>query len=145
MVDRIANAKAHFPLVTLREFVCLYFLKSPSLSLTKISILAGLMKLFLHEVLPDDVEKAIYVDTDAFFLTDPALLWEEFSHWGPDVAVSIPYHPNEDSPNGSTHRRSARVLCCLICKSSVPCDSWTRAFIVVTAPDCTPRIFPALV
>jgi hypothetical protein len=52
------------------------------------------MKLFLHEVLPDDVEKAIYVDTDAFFLTDPALLWEEFSHWKPDVAVSIPYHPN---------------------------------------------------
>jgi hypothetical protein len=58
----------------------------------------GLMKLFLHELLPDDVEKAIYVDTDAFFLTDPALLWEEFSRWGPNVAVSIPHHPNEDSP-----------------------------------------------
>jgi hypothetical protein len=56
------------------------------------------MKLFLHEVLPDDVKKAIYVDTDAFFLTDPALLWEEFSHWGPDVAISIPYHPNLPSP-----------------------------------------------
>ena len=55
---------------------------------------AGLMKLFLHELLPDDVTKAIFVDTDAFFLTDPALLWEEFSHWGPNVAVSIPYHPN---------------------------------------------------
>ncbi|KAH9171535.1 hypothetical protein EDB89DRAFT_1971767 [Lactarius sanguifluus] len=37
----------------------------------------GLMKLFLHEILPDVVEKAIYVDTDAFLLTDPALLWEE--------------------------------------------------------------------
>jgi hypothetical protein len=52
------------------------------------------MKLFLHEVLPEGVDKAIYVDTDAFFLTDPALLWEEFSRWGPDIAVSIPYHPN---------------------------------------------------
>ena len=52
------------------------------------------MKLFLHEMLPDNVERAIYVDTDAFFLTDPALLWEEFSRWGPNVAVSIPYHPN---------------------------------------------------
>lgn len=62
------------------------------------AVLAGLMKLFLHEVLPDDVEKAIYVDTDAFFLTDPALLWEEFSRWSPNVAVSIPYHPNEVSP-----------------------------------------------
>ena len=60
--------------------------------------LAGLMKLFLHEVLPDDVEKAIFVDTDAFFLTDPALLWEEFSRWGPNIAVSIPYHPNIIAP-----------------------------------------------
>ncbi|KAH9967909.1 hypothetical protein BC827DRAFT_1258104 [Russula dissimulans] len=54
----------------------------------------GLMKLFMHELLPDTVEKAIYVDTDAFFLTDPALLWDEFSRWEPNVAVSIPYHPN---------------------------------------------------
>jgi hypothetical protein len=52
------------------------------------------MKLFLHEVLPDSVEKAIYVDTDAFFLIDPALLWNQFSYWGPNIAVSIPYHPN---------------------------------------------------
>jgi hypothetical protein len=58
--------------------------------------LAGLMKLFLHEVLPDSVEKAIYVDTDAFFLTDPALLWDQFSYWGLNIAVSIPYHPNLD-------------------------------------------------
>jgi hypothetical protein len=55
---------------------------------------AGLMKLFMHEVFPDNIEKAIYVDTDAFFLTDPTLLWEEFSRWDPSVAVSIPYHPN---------------------------------------------------
>ena len=52
------------------------------------------MKLFLHELLPDSVGRAIFVDTDAFFLTDPALLWEEFSRWGPNVAVSMPYHPN---------------------------------------------------
>jgi hypothetical protein len=52
----------------------------------------------MHEILPDDVEKAIYVDTDAFFLTDPALLWEEFSRWGPNVAISIPYHPNMPEP-----------------------------------------------
>jgi hypothetical protein len=56
------------------------------------------MKLFLHEILPDEVEKAIYVDTDAFFLTDPALLWEQFSLWGPNIAVSIPYHPNLGVP-----------------------------------------------
>ena len=56
------------------------------------------MKLFMHELLPDDVEKAIFVDTDAFFLTDPALLWEEFSHWDSSVSVSMPYHPNTHSP-----------------------------------------------
>ena len=55
---------------------------------------AGLMKLFLHELLPNDVTKAIFVDTDAFFLTDPALLWDEFSRLEPNVAVSMPYHPN---------------------------------------------------
>lgn len=60
--------------------------------------LAGLMKLFLHEILPDDVEKAIYVDTDAFFLTDPGLLWDEFSRWGPDISISIPHHPNFGNP-----------------------------------------------
>lgn len=42
--------------------------------------LAGLMRLFLHGVLPDSVEKAIYVDSDAFLLTDPALLWDQFSY-----------------------------------------------------------------
>jgi hypothetical protein len=68
------------------------------------------MKLFLHEVLPDDVEKAIYVDTDAFFLTDPALLWEEFSHWKPDVAISIPHHPNINDP----HWFNASKICSCI-------------------------------
>lgn len=72
--------------------------------------LAGLMKLFLHEVLPDDVEKAIFVDTDAFFLTDPGLLWDEFSRWGPDVAVSIPYHPNIIAP----HWYNASKICSCI-------------------------------
>ena len=72
--------------------------------------LAGLMKLFLHEVLPDDVEKAIFVDTDAFFLTDPGLLWDEFSRWGPDVAVSIPYHPNIVAP----HWHNASKICSCI-------------------------------
>ena len=40
----------------------------------KLIDLAGFMKLFVHELFPDDVDKAIYVDTDAFFLTDLALL-----------------------------------------------------------------------
>lgn len=73
--------------------------------------LAGLMKLFLHEVLPDDVEKAIFVDTDAFFLTDPGLLWDEFSRWGPDVAVSIPYHPNIIAPRW---HNASKICSCIM-------------------------------
>jgi len=33
----------------------------------------GLSKIFLHEILP--VKQTLYVDTDAFFVADPALLW----------------------------------------------------------------------
>ena len=70
------------------------------------------MKLFMHELLPDDVEKAIFVDTDAFFLTDPALLWEEFSHWDSEVSISMPYHPDMESPE-SWHN-ATRICSCIM-------------------------------
>ena len=73
--------------------------------------LAGLMKLFLHELLPDDVEKAIYVDTDTFFLTDPALLWEEFSRWDSGVSISMPSHPNLDAPQW---HQASRICSCIM-------------------------------
>ncbi|KAI0062200.1 hypothetical protein BV25DRAFT_1804413 [Artomyces pyxidatus] len=57
--------------------------------------ISGLMKLFMHEILPDDVEKAIFVDTDAFFLMDPALLWDDFKKWNSSVAISMPFHPDQ--------------------------------------------------
>jgi hypothetical protein len=63
-------------------------------------------------MLPEDVEKAIYVDTDAFFLTDPVLLWEEFSRWAPDVAISIPYHPN--SPAAEWYNASEICSCIML-------------------------------
>ena len=73
--------------------------------------LAGLMKLFLHELLPDDVEKALYVDTDAFFLTDPALLWEEFSHWESGVSISMPHHPEFQTPEW---HNASRICSCIM-------------------------------
>ena len=73
--------------------------------------LAGLMKLFLHELLPDDVEKAIYVDTDAFFLTDPALLWEEFSQWDSEVSISMPNHPEQYAPEW---HNASRICSCIM-------------------------------
>ncbi|KAA1478774.1 hypothetical protein DENSPDRAFT_788424 [Dentipellis sp. KUC8613] len=58
----------------------------------------GLMKLFLHEIFPDQVTKAIYVDTDAFFLTDPVLLWNRFATMNDTVAISMPTHPDQAAP-----------------------------------------------
>jgi len=71
----------------------------------------GLMKLFLHELLPDDVEKVIYVDTDAFFLTDPALLWEEFSRWDTGVSISMPSHPDHNTPEW---HNASRICSCIM-------------------------------
>jgi hypothetical protein len=70
------------------------------------------MKLFLHELLPAYVEKAIYVDTDAFFLTDPALLWEEFSNWDdPSVFISMPSHPDQNTPHW---HHASRICSCIM-------------------------------
>lgn len=57
----------------------------------------GLMKLFIHELLPTTVKKSIFVDTDAFFISDPLLLWQQFDTFGPDTAISIPSHPDQHS------------------------------------------------
>lgn len=55
------------------------------------------MKLFIHEILPSTVKRSIFIDTDAFFVSDPALLWQQFDKFGPDTAISMPSHPEQDS------------------------------------------------
>ncbi|TFY73426.1 hypothetical protein EWM64_g10586, partial [Hericium alpestre] len=65
---------------------------------THLAGVPGLMKLFLHEILPNNVSKAIYVDTDAFFLTDPALLWDRFDRMDDTVAISMPTHSDQSAP-----------------------------------------------
>ena len=72
------------------------------------------MKLFMRELLPDDVEKAVCVGVDAFFLTDPALLWEDFSHWGSEVSISMPHHPNMDSPDTLKWLNAMRKCSCIM-------------------------------
>lgn len=57
----------------------------------------GLMKLFIHEILPLSVKKSIFVDTDAFFISDPRLLWAQFRTWRPETAISMPSHPEQHS------------------------------------------------
>lgn len=53
----------------------------------------GLMKLFIHEILPPSVPRAIFIDTDALFISDPALLWDRFAQLAPGAAIAIPTHP----------------------------------------------------
>ncbi|KAI0086679.1 hypothetical protein BDY19DRAFT_894430 [Irpex rosettiformis] len=55
---------------------------------------AGLLKLLVHEILPETVKKAIYVDTDAFFISNPLLLWKQFDTLKPETAIVMPSHPN---------------------------------------------------
>ncbi|KAH8108212.1 hypothetical protein BXZ70DRAFT_884088 [Cristinia sonorae] len=58
----------------------------------------GLMKLFIHEILPDTVKKTIFLDTDAFFISDPVLLWNRFDDFGPEAALSMPTHFDQSAP-----------------------------------------------
>ncbi|THH31362.1 hypothetical protein EUX98_g2821 [Antrodiella citrinella] len=57
----------------------------------------GLMKLFIHEILPDTVKRAIFLDTDAFFISDPILLWNRFDDFTEEAAVSMPTHFDQSS------------------------------------------------
>ncbi|CCM05333.1 uncharacterized protein FIBRA_07547 [Fibroporia radiculosa] len=57
----------------------------------------GLMKLFIHEILPPSVPRAIFIDTDAFFITDPAQLWDAFTHLKPTTAIAMPTHPEQSA------------------------------------------------
>ncbi|KAF8964140.1 hypothetical protein BDZ97DRAFT_1660946 [Flammula alnicola] len=60
--------------------------------------LPGLMKLFIHEILPRTVKKSVYVDTDALFISDPALLWDVFSGLRPTTALVMASHPDQHAP-----------------------------------------------
>lgn len=56
------------------------------------------MKLFIHEILPSTVSRAIFIDTDAFFVSDPALLWAQFDTFNATHAFSMPSHPEMAAP-----------------------------------------------
>ena len=50
----------------------------------------GLVKIFIHEVLPNTVPKAIFFDTDMLFVTDPYLLWRQFDKFQGSQIISFP-------------------------------------------------------
>ncbi|KZT03448.1 glycosyltransferase family 8 protein [Laetiporus sulphureus 93-53] len=71
----------------------------------------GLMKLFIHEILPASVPRVIYIDTDALFISDPALLWDVFSHLKPRTALAIPTHPDQHAPQWN---HANRICSCIM-------------------------------
>ncbi|GAW07495.1 glycosyltransferase family 8 protein [Lentinula edodes] len=73
--------------------------------------LPGLMKLFIHEILPASVKKSIYIDTDAIFISDPTLLWNVFSQLKPTTAFVMSYHPDQDSP---VWHQASRICSCVM-------------------------------
>src|SRR5713226_4212165 len=68
------------------------------------------MKLFIHEILLD-VPKVIYVDTDAFFITDPTMLWERFTLMGPSTAISMPTHGDQ---NKAEWHFASKICSCIM-------------------------------
>ncbi|KAI0075791.1 hypothetical protein K474DRAFT_1599183 [Panus rudis PR-1116 ss-1] len=73
--------------------------------------LPGLLKLFIHEILPESVERSIFVDTDAFFISDPMLLWNVFDTLNQDTAVAIPKHPDQ---NAAEWHNASNICSCIM-------------------------------
>lgn len=69
------------------------------------------MKLFIHEILPPSVTKAIFVDTDAIFISDPALLWETFDSLSDEKAIIMASHPDQFSPEWN---HASRICSCIM-------------------------------
>lgn len=69
------------------------------------------MKLFIHEILPSSVKKSIYIDTDAFFISDPTLLWNVFSQLKSTTAIVMSYHPDE---NSAIWNYASRICSCVM-------------------------------
>lgn len=70
-----------------------------------IRFLAGLAKLFLHEIIP--VKKSIFVDTDALFISDPRHLWNIFKGVKPETGVVMSSHPD----GGASEWHEADKIC----------------------------------
>ncbi|KAL0958962.1 hypothetical protein HGRIS_014274 [Hohenbuehelia grisea] len=72
---------------------------------------AGMMKLFLHEILPTTVKRAIFVDTDSIIISDPALMWRQFGKFTPQTAVAVPTHDNAEYPVVNKDWRGGSRIC----------------------------------
>ncbi|KAJ7043362.1 hypothetical protein C8F04DRAFT_944400 [Mycena alexandri] len=72
---------------------------------------AGLMKLFIHEILPPSVKKVIFVDTDAMLIADPTLLWNTFDDLKPTTAFVMASHPDHEAEEW---HNASRICSCVM-------------------------------
>ncbi|KAJ7734924.1 hypothetical protein DFH07DRAFT_754165 [Mycena maculata] len=71
----------------------------------------GLMKLFIHEILPPSVKKVIFIDTDAILVADPTLLWRTFDGLKPSTAITMGSHPDHDAEEW---HHASRICSCVM-------------------------------
>ncbi|KAH7098981.1 hypothetical protein BKA62DRAFT_711018 [Auriculariales sp. MPI-PUGE-AT-0066] len=58
------------------------------------------MKMFIHEILPMTAKKAIFLDTDAFFLIDPYIMWRDYAQIPDDRYMSLTHNGPEADKAG---------------------------------------------
>ena len=90
-----------------------------------------MMKLFLHEILPADIDRAIFFDTDAMLIVDPyreytpfpvetsltrsSVVWKQFNTFSHDTLFSIPTHEGSERPDvKSDWQGASRVCSCVL-------------------------------
>ncbi|KAJ7702468.1 hypothetical protein B0H17DRAFT_1044435 [Mycena rosella] len=71
----------------------------------------GLMKLFIHEILPESVKKVIFIDTDAILIADPTLMWKTFDELKPSTAIVMGSHPDHNSKEWNN---ASRICSCVM-------------------------------
>ncbi|KAJ6611795.1 hypothetical protein B0H10DRAFT_1808896 [Mycena sp. CBHHK59/15] len=71
----------------------------------------GLMKLFIHEILPTTVKRVIFVDTDSILIADPSLLWNIFDGLKPSTAFAMASHPDQEAEQW---HHASRICSCVM-------------------------------
>jgi len=71
----------------------------------------GLMKLFLHEILPPSVKKVIFVDSDSLLVADPSLMWRVWDGAKPSTAFIMASHSDQ---NAEEWHHASRICSCVM-------------------------------
>ncbi|KAJ7849107.1 hypothetical protein B0H14DRAFT_3108827 [Mycena olivaceomarginata] len=73
--------------------------------------ISGLMKLFIHEILPPSVKKAIFVDSDSILIANPRLMWEIWDSAKPSTAFIMASHSDQ---HAEEWHDASRICSCVM-------------------------------